>query len=124
MKVAIIIMSDPKTGGEEALGRLYNGLAVAYEFKQKGDEFTILFQGAGTRWAGEVTREYHPAHALFKEVKDHVAGVSSGCAEVFGATEAAQKNGLELVRGNPLPESRGLPSLHGLMADGYTVLSF
>ena len=63
MKAAIIILSDPKAGGEEALGRLFNGLAAAYDFKQRGDEVSVLFQGAGTRWAGELVKKDHPALA-------------------------------------------------------------
>jgi len=123
MKAAIIILSDPKTG-EEALGRLFNGLATAYDFKQKGDEVTVLFQGAGTRWSGEVTKADHPAHPLYKEVEDTVAGVSCGCADVFGASEDAQKNGFDLIKNNPVPGTSGLPSLHSLVADGYSVLTF
>src|SRR5215831_1394299 len=45
-KAAIIVMSDPKAGSEEALGRLFNALAAVYDFKQRGDEVTLLFQGA------------------------------------------------------------------------------
>ena len=41
MKAAIIVLSDPKPGSEEALGRLFNGLAAAYDFKSKGDDVTI-----------------------------------------------------------------------------------
>lgn len=47
MKAAITVMSDPKMGSEEALGRVFNALAAAYDFKQQGDEVTVLFQGAG-----------------------------------------------------------------------------
>lgn len=36
MKAAIIIFSDPKHGGEEALGRVFNGLAAAYVFQAEG----------------------------------------------------------------------------------------
>ena len=78
MKAAIVVFSDPKSGSEESLGRVFNALAAAYDFKQKGDEVTILFQGAGTRWAGELTKVDHPAHGLFEAVKDKVAGVSCG----------------------------------------------
>ena len=92
MKAAIIILSDPKSGSEEALGRVFNALAAAYDFKQHGDEVTVLFQGAGTRWVGELGKAEHPAHALFEEIQDKVAGVSCGCAEVFGATEEAEKS--------------------------------
>ena len=52
MKAAIIILSDPKNGGEDALGRMFNGLAAAYDFKQRGTDVSIYFQGAGTRWPG------------------------------------------------------------------------
>ncbi len=91
MKAAIVVLSDPKSGSEDALGRVFNALAAAYDFKQLGDDVTILFQGAGTRWIGELSKSEHPAHALFEEVKDKVAGASSGCADVFGATEEVRK---------------------------------
>lgn len=37
MKIAIAILADPKNGSEEALGRVVNGIAVAYDFKQADD---------------------------------------------------------------------------------------
>lgn len=33
-KAAIVVLADPKSGSEEALGRLFNALAAAYDFKQ------------------------------------------------------------------------------------------
>jgi hypothetical protein len=124
MKTAIIILSDPKTGSEEALGRVFNGLAAAYDFKQAGDEVSIRFQGAGTRWIGELSKKDHAAHELFEAVKDHVAGVSCGCADVFGATEEAQKSGFDLIKENPVPGTTGMASFRKLAAEGYTILTF
>ncbi len=124
MKAAIIVLSDPKSGSEEALRRMFNALAAAYDFKQRGDEVTVLFHGAGTRWIGEVGNPEHPAHELFEQVKDRVAGASCGCADVFGATEDVEKSGFDLIKGNPVPGTSGLPSLQKLVADGYTVLTF
>ena len=124
MKAAIIILSDPKSGSEEALGRVFNALAAAYDFKQKGDEVTVLFQGAGTRWLGELSKDDHPAHALFEEVRDTVAGASSGCADVFGAREEVVASGFDLIGENPVPGTSGLPSVHALVAQGHTVLTF
>ena len=124
MKNAIIVLSDPKTGSEEALGRVFNALAAAYDFKQAGDEVTLLFQGAGTRWAGELVKEDHPAHALYKTVEDTVAGVSCGCADVFGASESARASGFDFIKDNPVPGTSGLPSLRNLSADGYNILVF
>lgn len=123
MKTAIIVLSDPKNG-EDALGRVFNGLAAAYDYKQQGEDVTVLFQGAGTRWIGELNKPEHPVHELFEAVKDTVAGVSCGCAEVFGATEEIEKSGFDFIKDNAVPGTAGLPSLRQLTADGYSVMSF
>lgn len=124
MKAAILVLSDPKSASEEALGRVFNALATAYDFKQRGDDVTVLFHGAGTRWIADLEDSDHPAHGLFEEVKDTVAGVSCGCADVFGGSEAAVKSGFDLIKGNPVPGTSGLPSLRNLAAEGYTVMTF
>ena len=118
MKVTIAIFSDPKNGSEEALGRVFNGLAAAYDFKQGGDDVSVVFQGAGTRWIGELTKKDHPAHELFEAVKDQVAGVSCGCADVFGGAEEAQKSGFDLIKNNPIPGTSGLTSFRTLISEG------
>lgn len=124
MKAAIVVMSDPAANSQEALGRLFNALAAAYDFKQHKDQVTVLFQGTGTRWASEVVKESHPAHALYKAVEDTVAGVSCGCADVFGARDAAQQSGFDLIKNNPVPGTSGLPSLRALVAEGYQIIVF
>ncbi|MGH9934834.1 MAG: DsrE family protein [Blastocatellia bacterium] len=124
MKTAVIVLADPKAGSEEALGRLFNALAATYDFKQRGDEVTLLFQGAGARWAGELVKKNHPAYELFTAVKDKVAGVSCGCADVFGAREGAEACGLDLISENAVPNTSGLPSLARLTAEGYNILTF
>jgi len=124
MKTAIIILSDPKSGSEEALGRVFNALAAAYDYKQAGDDVEILFQGAGTRWVGELSNTEHPAYALFETVKNTVAGVSCGCADVFGATEEVEKSGFDFIKDNSVPGTSGLPSLRKLTAEGYNILTF
>ena len=124
MKAAVVILSDPKTGTEDALGRLFNGLAAAYDFKNRGEDVTILFQGAGTRWANEVVKKDHPAHQLYKAVEDKIAGVSCACADVFGAREPAEKNGFDLITDNAVAGTSGLASLGKLTAAGYQILTF
>ena len=124
MKTAIVVFSDPASGSDEALGRVFNALAAAHDYKQNGEDVTILFQGAGTRWAGELTKPDHPVHDLFESVKDVVAGASCGCAEVFGATDAVEDAGFDMVKDNKVPGTAGLPSLRSLVSDGYNVLTF
>jgi hypothetical protein len=124
MKTAIVILSDPKSGSEEALGRVFNALAAAYDFQENGDDVTVLFQGAGTRWIAELTKAKHPAYELFNAVKDRVKGASCGCAAVFGATQDAESAGIKLIKDNPVPGTPGVSSLRALARDGYTVLTF
>jgi hypothetical protein len=124
MKTAIVVLSDPKNGGEEALGRLFNALAATYDLKQNGDDVTLLFSGAGTRWAGYLSKKDHPAHDLYESVREKVAGISCGCAEVFGATADAEKEGYALIKENMVPGTSGLPSLRKLMSEGYTVVNY
>lgn len=124
MKTAIIVLSDPENGGEEALGRLFNALAAAYDLKQKQQDVEVLFQGAGTRWAGHLTNPEHPAHALYSAVAGNVTGVSSGCADVFGARADAEANAFSLIGDNPVPGTSGLPSLASYIKEGYSVLTF
>ena len=124
MKAAIVILSDPKSGSEEALGRVFNALAAAYDFQQNGAEVTVLFQGAGTRWLAELTKAQHPAYELFNMVKDNIKGASCGCAAVFDATQDVQSAGFDLIKNNPVPGTPGLPSLRALLGEGYSVLVF
>jgi len=124
MKAAILILSDPNHGKEEALGRLFNALATAFDYKQAGAQVQVMFNGTGTRWIAELSDPEHPAHGLFDAVKDTVAGVSCGCADVFGAAEDVEKSGFDYLTENAIPGTRGLPSLHRLASEGYTLLTF
>ncbi len=47
-KAALAMLAD--TDSREGLGRIANALVTAQEFDQAGDEVTIVFDGAGTRW--------------------------------------------------------------------------
>ncbi len=124
-KAAIVILSDPQSGSkDEALGRVFNALAAAYDFKQRGDDVTVQFQGAGTRWLGELVQPNHPAHDLYKQVEDTIAGLSCGCADVFGGTEEAQACGMDLITDNAVPGTTGLPSLASMIDDGRSVITF
>lgn len=123
-RTAIVVLSDPRSGTEESLGRVFNALAAAHDHKSQGDDVTILFQGTGTRWLSELVKEDHPAHGLFEAVRDNVAGASSGCADVFGAKCDVTEAGFELIRNNQVPGTSGLPSLRKLAIEGYQVITF
>jgi hypothetical protein len=123
-KTAVIILSDPKSGSDEALGRIFNALVTAYDAKQRGHEITVQFQGAGTRWPGLITSADHPVNGLYEAVKDKIAGVSCGCADVFGAREAAEENDFKLIKELAVPGTSGLASIARLLSEGYSVVTF
>jgi len=124
MKTAIIILSDPKNGSDEALGRVFNALALASECKQKGDEVAVVFNGAGTRWPAELSKLTHPANGLYNSVRDVVQGASRGCAEVFGAKESIQSCGVPIVNDHALAGTTGLLSLRRYIAEGWNTVVF
>lgn len=123
-KTAIVILSDPDNGGDEALGRVFNALVAAYDIKQSGGSVSITFQGAGSRWVGHITKADHAVHGLYQALKSEIAGVSSGCADVFGAAERAREQGFSLITECPVPGTSGLPSFAKLLKSGATILTF
>lgn len=123
-RTLLVIYSDPANGGDEALGRLFNALFLALEMKEKRQHVEILFQGAGSRWPGEIVKPAHPAHALYLAVSDTVAGICGGCADVFGATDSATGSGHKLIRENMLSGTTGIADLSRYIDDGYRLITF
>ncbi|MDX2185939.1 MAG: hypothetical protein SFV32_03320 [Opitutaceae bacterium] len=124
MKNAILIVSDPASNSQEALGRLFNALAFAHESHVAGDEIEIVFKGAGTRWPAELARLDHPAHGLFQELREHFKGVSCGCSEVFNARAGAEAAGAPVLTDTPLPGTPGIAGIRRYFAEGWNVTLF
>lgn len=123
IKTAIIILSDPKAG-EEALGRVFNALAVAQESQQAGDEVEVVFNGAGTRWPEELSKLSHPANALYNAVRESLKGASCGCAAVFGATKGVEACSLPLLKNKALAGTPGIANLRRYLTEGWRTLVF
>ena len=123
-KLAVVVLSDPKPGSEEALGRIFNALAAAHDWDSRGGDVKIVFQGAGTRWPAELAKPAHPAHGLYEQLADKVAGASCGCAEAFGAAESARACGVPLLRQADLPGTSGVTSYWSLADAGYDIVTF
>jgi len=116
-KVGVLLLAD--TGSADGMGRMANALSVAAEFKEDGDEVALIFDGAGTKWVGELSDESHKYHRQFEQVRDSVSGACAYCARAFGVTEKVEASGVPL-----LDEYRGHPSVKTLMRNGYEVLTF
>jgi hypothetical protein len=119
---AVVVFSDP-SGGDEALGRLFNALFLTHELKTADRSVALIFQGAGARWPGVVSTPGHPAGDLFRSVQDK-ASVCGGCADVFGATETATASGLSLVRERDIPGVGGVLDLSRYVLDGNQLVTF
>lgn len=123
-KTAIVVLADPKSGGEEALGRVFNAMFLAYELKEKRQDVAVIFQGAGVRWAAELVNPAHPANPLYQAIADTVVGVCGGCADVFGATQSVVDSGIKLVREKEIPGTNGIIDLSKYVDDGYSLVTF
>ena len=123
-KVAIVLMSDPKSGSEESTGRALNALALAHECKSAGDEVALLFKGPGTRWPEQLVRLDHPANAIYNAVRETVRGASCACAERYGATEGVKAAGVALVADAALPGTAGVLGLRAYLGDGWETVVF
>jgi hypothetical protein len=116
-KAAIVVLAD--TASKEGLGRISNALTSAQEFKEAGDEVTIVFDGAGTRWIPELSDPDHKYNRNFESMKDDVAGACKYCANAFGVKDEVKESGVTL-----LGDYKGHPSLQTLVSDGYQVITF
>lgn len=123
-KTAIVLYSDPKAGSEEALGRLFNALILAYDLKERKQEVSLIFQGTGIRWATELSKSDHPARPLFNLVRDKVAGVCGSCADMFGSASEIAEAGFPIGRELKIPGTDGVISLADYMSKGYTLVAF
>ncbi|HEY8210401.1 MAG TPA: hypothetical protein VIG99_23125 [Myxococcaceae bacterium] len=123
MKLAVLITSDPK-GGDEALGRAFNAMALAAEAHQREDEVQVAFIGAGTRWPAELVKLNHPAHALYDAVRPLVAGASKACSVVFGAEDGVKQSGVKELSDHQLAGTPGMASVRGYLAQGFQTLVF
>jgi hypothetical protein len=123
MKTVIVVFSDPKSGSDEALGRLFNALFLTLELKEKKQDVALIFQGAGTRWIAEASKSDHPTHAIYAAVKDKVL-VCGGCADVFGATAQAESAGARLVRDKQIPGTPGVLDLSRYLDENARLITF
>src|SRR5919198_4391910 len=116
-KAALVVFAGSEV--REVMGRVANALVTAKEFKETGDEVTIVFDGAGTTWIGTLADPSHRYHDAFEEVRDHVAGACSYCAGRYGVTEQIEEAGISL-----LDEYEQHPSIRRLLAHGYPGVTF
>lgn len=114
---AMLVLAGTDTKAD--LGRVVNALQIARELHEAGDEVSVIFDGAGTRWVPTLSDDVHKYHRLYEQTKDVIAGACSYCAGAFGVKDAIEKTDVEL-----LDEFEGHPSVRKLISNGYQILTF
>lgn len=115
-KVAIVVFAD--TTSMEAMGKVSNAFVLANESIENGDELKIIFEGAGTKWIGELEKEDHMLHQMYLGIKNRITGVCAHCSKAFGVKSEVEKAGVPL-----LDEYKSHPSLRNLFIDGFHVIT-
>ena len=115
-KAAVLVFADTETHGD--LGRIANALTTVKEFKDAGDDVTLIFDGAGTKWVAELAKPNHRLHELFVSQKDKVGGACNYCAKAFGVRDAIEASGVPL-----LADYNDHPSIRKLVAGGYEIIT-
>ena len=116
MKAVVLVLADTET--HEDRGRIRNALETAKEFKDAGDDIKLIFDGAGTKWIPEISKQDNKYNELYAGLKDRSLACKY-CAASFGVTTGIQDAGIPL-----LDEYHGHPSLRKLVSDGYQIISF
>lgn len=112
----IVILAGTDTHADR--GRMVNGLQVAKEFGDEGDEVTIVFDGAGTQWIPKLEDPDDSMHAIYRSLQDKVV-VCDFCVNAFHVDEEVEQSGVTREA-----DFQGHPSIHGLVSDGYEIITF
>lgn len=96
-------------------------MLYALDFAEKGYEVRVVLEGAATALITELNIPGKPFNELYSKMKDQglISAVCLACSRKMGSFEEAERQGLNLVG-----DMQGHPSLEGLVAEGFTILSF
>lgn len=114
-KIALVIYGKLEGSDNSAV---YRALMFAQELARAGDDVTIVFDGAGSVAAAEMSQPGHRFHPLLTDVKPHVRGVCRFCAKSYGVLDAIEAAGLPL-----LGDDRGHASLRALLNEGRQIIT-
>lgn len=116
-KIVAVVLADIEIHAEMA--RMANVLELVEEAKQHGDEVSLVFDGAGTRWVPQLLDPQSRLHASHQAITDNVAGACACCARAFHVKAEIEKTSVKL-----LAEFDGHPSLRGHIASGAQIVTF
>lgn len=117
-KMAIILLAGNETN--EGMARAVHALLYARELADSGYEVALIFDGAGTGWANELSKPENPLHKHYLEFKKRgiVEEICDYCAEQHGLKEDLSATQRKLLVG----DYEGHPSIAKWIQMGYEVI--
>ena len=117
-KIAIILMAGNETN--EGMARAMHALLYARELADSGCQVALIFDGAGTGWAFEMSRTESPLNKHYLKFKEKgiVEEICDYCAEQFGHKEALPADQQKLIVG----DYEGHPNIAKWIKMGYRIL--
>ena len=117
-RYAIILQAGNETN--EGKARAVHALLYATELVEKGYEVALIFDGAGTGWANELSKAENPLHKHYLRIKElgMVEEICDYCAESFEVKEDLPEQQRKLLVG----DYKGHPSLVKWIERGYRII--
>lgn len=96
-------------------------LLNALDMQAKGNEATVVIEGAAVTLIPELAKPDNPLHGLWKKNREAglIEGVCKACSTKLGTLEAAKEQGLTL-----LDDMSGHPGMAGYRDKGFEIITF
>lgn len=119
MKKLLTILLADKNGHENA-GRATHALLYTQQAEKEGIETKLIFDGGGTQWAVEMTKETSHFYNLYKELTEKGVdfGVCKSCAKAFKVDEE-----LKTIKASFSDEGPDHPNIGKYLANGWDVIT-
>ena len=117
-RVAIILLAGNETN--EGMARAVHALLYARELADSGYQVALIFDGAGTGWANELSKPENPLHKHYLEFKKRgiVEEVCDYCVEQHGIKGDLSEAQRKLLIG----EYEGHPDIAKWVSMGYRII--
>ncbi|MBI3109843.1 DsrE family protein [Candidatus Daviesbacteria bacterium] len=117
-KILIVLLADKWS--HENMGRASHALLYAKQSLEAGLEVKLIFDGGGTEWAAEMTKQSSHFHKLYKELIEAgvVFSLCESCAKAFKVEEE-----LKAMEDLINEEDQGHPDIGKHLASGWDVIT-
>lgn len=117
-KILIVLLADKWS--HENMGRASHALLYAKQSLESGLKVKLIFDGGGTEWAVEMTKETNYFNNLYKELteKGVVFSVCESCAKAFKVEQD-----LKAIKDPFNEEDQGHPDIGKYLASGWDVIT-